>query len=210
MGRPRVIHIGPGGVAEEEAIEACLGVLSEGGLALLPAEGLYGLHARAGDERAYERLLAAKGLSQPRPFIVLLPTPGQVDGWASVVPAAAKQLIESVWPGPLTLVLRARTEVPEPLRPEGLVALRCPGSGFLRKLMSRLGSEIVSTSANRASEPPPADLEEVDGEILDAVQIAVDAGRLAGLGSTVVGFGRGGRPHLLRRGLWVPPSSWGG
>ncbi len=119
----------------EQAAARAAAVLRAGGIALLPAEGVYGLHALAADASAVERLRALKPRAAGRGFIGLIARPEDLKTWAKAE-ARASSLARAHWPGALTLVLEASPAVPASLRtPEQTVALRCPGSVFLRAVV---------------------------------------------------------------------------
>jgi L-threonylcarbamoyladenylate synthase len=157
--------------------------LRRGGVALLPAEGVYGLHARAEDPAAVERLLAMKPRPGKKGWIGLIGEPGDADRWAETGPRA-EALIRKHWPGALTLVLRAKPAIPASMRnDDGTIALRCPGSDFLRAVVRNATGLVISTSANEPGAPPLTRLEDFSSEIVDLV---VDQGPLSGTPSTVV------------------------
>jgi L-threonylcarbamoyladenylate synthase len=186
-------------------LPAAAGILQRGGVVLLPAEGLYGLHARALDARARARVRALKRAPAARGFILLVADPAAARGLARAMPGPAAHLAREAWPGALTLLLPAAPELPEELRPEGEVAVRCPGSALLRALCRMLDGPLLSTSANRSGRAAPAALTEIDAELLAGCDLAVDGGRLAGRGSTVARPLPDGRLVIVRPGLWAPP-----
>ncbi|HXF58531.1 MAG TPA: L-threonylcarbamoyladenylate synthase [Candidatus Saccharimonadales bacterium] len=158
-------------------------VLRKGGVALLPAEGVYGLHARAEDPAAVERLLSMKPRQGKKGWIGLIADPGDADRWAETGPRAAA-LIRKHWPGALTLVLPAKPALPAPMRnDDGTIALRCPGSDFLRAVVRNATGLVISTSANEPGAPPMLRPDGFPSEIVDLV---VDQGPLSGTPSTVV------------------------
>lgn len=186
------------------ALEATARALRAGELALLPAEGLYGLHACALRAEARARLSACKGGASDRPYILLIGTPAHALPFVSALPGPAAALLETAWPGPLTLLLPASERVAPELQREGRVALRCPGRAFLRELLLLLTEPLLSTSANRAGSPAPRSLETVDPEIRAACSVVVDRGTLNGEGSTVARPEADGRLTILREGAWRP------
>jgi len=130
----------PGGKWQDVARRAAV-VLRAGGVALLPAEGVYGLHALSENPVAVERLLALKPREEKKGFH----RPDRGPGGASAVDRAnarALSLAKSHWPRALTLVLRAGPSVPAALRnPDGTIALRCPGvPSFARPWRERVES----------------------------------------------------------------------
>ncbi len=178
------------------AAERAAAVLRMGRVALLPAEGVYGLHARAEDPGAVARLLALKPRSSEKRFVGLIAEPAEIGRW-SKPSALASALASEHWPGALTLVLRAATSVPESMRsPDGTVALRCPGNPFLRAVVAGAGGIVLSTSAN---EPGEAALLRPEGPIAERADLVVDQGALSGTPSTVA-LVEGDRVQVLREG----------
>jgi L-threonylcarbamoyladenylate synthase len=168
-----------------EAIARAAAAIRDGGIALLPAEGVYGLHALAASAEGVERLERLKPRGGGKSWIALVGRPGDVFRWVSAVPAPAAGLIKTHWPGALTIVLDAGPMLPPSLRaPDGTVALRCPGNALLRDVVLASGALVISTSANRPGEPPATRVEDAPQE--EAVAIALDAGPLSGSLSTIV------------------------
>jgi L-threonylcarbamoyladenylate synthase len=164
---------------------------------LLPAEGLYGYHVRADRPHALEALQSLKPREPGRGWIVLLAEATPPALWAAAFSDKARALAEAHWPGPLTMVLPAPPSTPAALvATDGTVALRCPGSAFLRAVLAAAGAPLVSTSANRPGEPPPARFEDC---VADGAALAVDGGPLSGLPSTVVRVD-GSTVRVLRSG----------
>ncbi|HEU4726175.1 MAG TPA: L-threonylcarbamoyladenylate synthase [Candidatus Eisenbacteria bacterium] len=171
--------------------------LARGGVALLPAEGLYGFHVRADLPAALDRLQVLKPREPGRGWIVLLAEPRVPAAWGPALDGKAAALAREHWPGALTLVVPAAPDAPpDVLAGDGTVALRCPGSDFLRAVIAAAGGPLVTTSANRPGAPPPSDFESADRE---GVSIAVDAGPLSGLASTVAQVD-GSTVRVLRSG----------
>ena len=120
---------------------------------------------------------------------------------AARVPPAAERIIEAFWPGWVTVVLEARSEVPMNLTAAmGKIGVRMPGHPVARALVLAAGRIITATSANLSGMPGIARIEELDGRISDAVDLILDAGPLrGGLGSTVVDATQA-PPTVLREG----------
>jgi L-threonylcarbamoyladenylate synthase len=205
--------------AWNDLIASLASLMRKGGLALLPAEGLYGLHVAVpwppaaeppappgapGEPEAVQRLRVIKASPHHRPFISLIGDVGHVRRLVSPVPALAQRLTERAWPGPLTLILPARGDYGTHICQKGLVALRCPGSVLLRELAGQLDGLLLSTSANPAGQPPPADLRAVAAEVREAVDAVVEGGHLMGKPSTLVQSTRDDELTLVRPGLWLP------
>jgi L-threonylcarbamoyladenylate synthase len=159
-------------------------VLARGEIAILPAEGLYGFHVRPDLRQGLSRLQAVKPRERGRGWILLLAEPGLPPAWDASLEGRAAALAAAHWPGPLTLVLPAPPGLPPDLVAEDrTVAVRCPGSEFLRGVAVAAGGLLVSTSANRPGGHAPAAVGEC---ARDGVALVVDGGALSGLPSTVV------------------------
>ena len=168
---------------ERDAVQRAADTLRAGGVALLPAEGVYGFHALATFAPAVERLRALKARAPERGFIGLLARIEDLTVQAEATPLALG-LARAHWPGPLTLVLPSRPEAPAALlASDGTIALRCPGSAFLRAVVAAAGGLVLSTSANEPGSPPAVRVGDVGGGAYD---LAVDGGDLSGIPSTVV------------------------
>jgi L-threonylcarbamoyladenylate synthase len=191
----RLIALTPGAPWQDAARRAGE-VLRAGGVALLPAEGVYGLHARAEDPAAVDRLTRLKPRAGKQGFIGLIADPGDAARWAETGDIA-ESLIERYWPGALTLVLRARPGVPEALiAADGTVALRCPGSDLLREIVRIATGIVISTSANEPGQPP---MIRAEGPLAESVDLVVDQGSLSGTPSTLVSVQEDG-VRVLRHG----------
>jgi tRNA threonylcarbamoyl adenosine modification protein (Sua5/YciO/YrdC/YwlC family) len=188
------IALGPG--TETSAIAGAAAALRAGGVALLPAEGVYGFHAMASSAAGVERLRAIKQRAEGKGFIGLVERVEDLDAW-SAADSAARDLARKHWPGPLTLVVAASPATPESLRaPDGTVALRCPGSAFLRSVVRTAGGLLLSTSANAPGGPAARRVGDAPDVGADFV---VDAGELPGAPSTIARV-LAGRIEVLREG----------
>jgi L-threonylcarbamoyladenylate synthase len=104
------------------------------------------------------------------------------------VPKAAQKLIRQFWPGPLTLVLPARKEIPKPLcNPSGGVGVRISSQAIATRLVNALGRPLTATSANPSGKEPARTVPEAKTYFGDQIEVFVDGGKLtAKTGSTVV------------------------
>jgi len=195
--------------ARGQAVARAAAALRDGRVVLLPAEGVYGLHALASSTAGVERLEAMKPRARGKGgkgWIALVGRPADAYRWIAALPAPAAVLIHAHWPGPLTIVLPAGPALPASLLgSDGCVALRCPGSEFLREVVLAAGGLLISTSANEPGEPPAVRAPEPE-TLPEAVAVVVDAGPLSGLPSTVVRVD-GERVVVLREGAVRVPGS---
>lgn len=176
-------------------------LLRAGGLVAIPTETVYGLAVRADDPVAVARLFAAKGRPADNPLIVHVADVADVTRVAAAMTPLARTLLDRFAPGPLTVVLEARDDLPRAVT-AGLdtVAVRIPAEATARTLLRLTGVPLAAPSANRSSRPSPTRAEHVLDDLDGRIDAVVDAGptRL-GLESTVVDA-RGTVPHVLREG----------
>lgn len=180
-------------------------LLLAGKLVAIPTETVYGLGANGLDEAAVQRIFAAKGRPQDNPLILHISEPKEMENFCRDIPPQAWLLAERFWPGPLTMVLPVRENVPKRTT-AGLdtVAVRCPKTEATRTLIRLAGVPIAAPSANRSGKPSTTTaahvLHDMDGRI-DAI---LDGGACeVGVESTIVDL-TGKTPRLLRPGGIAP------
>ena len=177
-------------------------LIRAGKLVAFPTETVYGLGANALDPAAVERIFAAKGRPKTSPLIVHVDSIEMARGLAAEWPAAAETLARRYWPGPLTLVLPKRAEIPD-IVTAGLptVGLRMPGHPLALELIRAAGVAIAGPSANRFTELSPTTASHVPEALADYV---LDGGPArVGIESTVLSLVGVpvGPPMLLRPGV---------
>ena len=172
---------------DPSAIKQAACVLADGGLVAFPTETVYGLGANALLGEAVAKIFAAKGRPADNPLIVHVASPEDVDKIAFVDERAAR-LMELFWPGPLTLVLVAKEDVPSITR-AGLstVAVRMPSHPVALALIEEARCPVAAPSANRSGRPSPTNAQAVVDDLNGAVDVVIDAGPTdVGVESTVV------------------------
>lgn len=164
-------------------------LLLAGKVVAIPTDTVYGLAAAAFQQEAVERIYQVKGRSPAAPVPVLIGTAAELSLLVESVPDGAWSLIESFWPGALTLVLPARPGVPTWVtRGGGTIGVRVPASRSCLELLQLLREPIVGTSANRSGDEPATSSREVQdklGNVIDAV-LEDDGSIQSGRASTVV------------------------
>jgi L-threonylcarbamoyladenylate synthase len=176
-----------------------LRALAEGSVVGLPTDTVYGLAARL-DGAPVARIFAAKGRPQGTALPVLVGDREQVGLVAASFPKRAWAIAERLWPGPLTVVVRARRRVGELVGGDGrTVGIRWPDHPLVEQLCLEAGPLAV-TSANRHGEPPCTSASAVLAAFgAGDVPLVVDGGDCDGAPSTVVDCS-GQRPVCLREG----------
>lgn len=169
------------------SLDAAVHAVSRGEVIVLPTDTVYGVGADAFSPDAVARLLAAKGRDRQTPPPVLIPSVRTVDGLARDVSVAARALMDSFWPGPLTVIVHAQPSLAWDLgETRGTVALRVPDHGAALALLARTGPLAV-TSANLTGKAAATSAEDAREQLGPAVSVYLDAGDSPlGIASTII------------------------
>ena len=172
-------------------------LLSEGEVGLVPTETVVGIVA---GEPGLPRLAGIKGRDPAKPIALLCPSAKSAFALASHVPPVAETLADSLWPGPLTLVLDTEDG--------GTVGLRVPDHPTIQALLAEYGGPLYATSANPSGRPAPARLDDVAPAIEEDVDFVVDGEPGSGEASAVVDLSKG-RAVILRPGAGLDEAGLG-
>ena len=186
-------------------------LLRAGELVAFPTETVYGLGADAANAAAVAKIFTAKGRPADHPLIVHLSGHDAVDHWAEQVPDVAWELMETFWPGPLTLILKKQAWVPSTVTGgQDTVGLRVPGHPVAPELLRRFAAAsgehagIAAPSANRFGRISPTTAAHVQEELGDRISLILDGGPCkVGIESTIVDCSRA-EPVVLRPGHIAP------
>lgn len=180
-------------------------LIRSGELVAIPTETVYGLGANGLDVEAVAKIFAAKGRPQDNPLILHIAGPEEMEDYCHHIPQRAYDLAQAFWPGPLTMVLPARANVPR--RTTGgldTVAIRCPDSAVTRQIIRLSGVPIAAPSANLSGKPSTTTAEHVLHDHDGKISAIVDGGPCrVGVESTIVDLTEE-RPRLLRPGGITP------
>ncbi|MCL2616525.1 MAG: L-threonylcarbamoyladenylate synthase [Defluviitaleaceae bacterium] len=187
--------------ADDANLRTAADVIVAGGLVAFPTETVYGLGANGLSASACAKIYQAKGRPSDNPLILHISDISQIDSLAAEVGWAARALAESFWPGPMTLVLKRTSRVPD-IVAGGLdtVGIRLPKGRVARELISRAGVPIAAPSAIVSGRPSSTRAEHVAEDLGGKVDMIIDGGlSVYGLESTIVDVS-GAVPCLLRPG----------
>jgi L-threonylcarbamoyladenylate synthase len=187
-------------------LDAAVDAFRAGGVIACPTETFYGLCVDPFDAGAVRRLFELKGRGFDKPVSCIVKDVEMLWTIAAEVPPAALILIERFWPGPLTIVFKARPHIPPGLLAgTGRIGARVSSDAVARRLVDALGSPMTATSANPAGKAPAVTAREVAGYFDGSVDVVIDGGRApGGMPSTVVDV-TGDEVVVVREGA-VPAS----
>jgi L-threonylcarbamoyladenylate synthase len=171
---------------ETEIVSEAVRVIQQGGVVVFPTRSLYGLAADAWNVQAVRRVFEIKRRAPENPLLVLVRNREDALLFAEDIPPSAACLMD-LWPGKLTLVLRARSSVQNALTGgTGRIGIRMPGHPVAAALVNALGGPITGTSANISGDHGCSTIQELDPYVAENVDLVLDAGPLTpGNGSTV-------------------------
>ena len=188
-------------IFSKKDIEEAAQILKAGGLVAFPTETVYGLGGNGLDKEAARKIYAAKGRPSDNPLILHVSKMEEVYPLVESVPEKAKRLMESFWPGPLTLILKKSKIVPlESTGGLDTVAIRCPDNALTLELIERAGLPVAGPSANLSGSPSPTEASHVYHDLAGRIEGILDDGAVGiGVESTILDMSTD-RPTLLRPG----------
>jgi len=167
---------------------SAVAVLKAGGVVAFPTTGLYGLGVDALNPLAIEKIFRIKQRDFGKPILVLIKDESDLSDIVKKIPAPAKRMMTAFWPGKVTIILEARSALPDILTGgTGKIGVRVPQHPVASALVKAFGGPVTGTSANLSGAPGCSAVADLDPGLADSLDMVLDAGPLAGgAGSTVV------------------------
>jgi len=182
-------------------IKAALEVLQNGGIILYPTDTIWGIGCDAANETAVQRIYALKNRIDSKSMLVLMENAALIDRYVEEVPDVAYDLIE-LTDKPLTIIYDgARNLAKNLIAEDGSIGIRITSETFSKELIRRFKRPIVSTSANISGKPSPACFDEIEKEILEAVDYVVkfrQEDSAKALPSSIIKLGKSGEVKIIR------------
>ncbi len=188
-------------VPQYDVMQEAARVLREGGVLVMPTDSVYGIGCAAtSGNPAHQRIFSIKRRERSQTLPWLIADPEDLYALGQEVPAWMYELARELWPGALTLVVRASDAVPPEYRAaNGTIALRVPDSNLVCSLVREVGP-LATTSANTHGEAAPTSGAGVEPRIVEAADLTLDAGPVPiAIASTIVGC-EDGRLRVFREG----------
>jgi L-threonylcarbamoyladenylate synthase len=176
-------------------------LLSQGELVAIPTETVYGLAGNALSAEVVTKIFSVKNRPKFDPLIIHVPNIEHVRRYVREIPDKAKQLAEKFWPGPLTILFRKKSIIPD-LVTAGLdtVGIRCPDHPLTRRLLEKLPFPLAAPSANPFGYISPTTAAHVNEQLGSKLKYILDGGPCTlGIESTIIGF-ENDEPVVLRLG----------
>ncbi|MDO5558679.1 MAG: L-threonylcarbamoyladenylate synthase [Oscillospiraceae bacterium] len=190
----------------ENDLEIAALLLKNGEIVGIPTETVYGLGADATNADAVRKIFEVKGRPSDNPMIVHICDMDMLREYADDIPTVVYRLAEKFWPGPLTMVLSKRSNIPDVVS-AGLdtIGLRMPDNEATLKIIKNLGRPVAAPSANKSGYPSPTTAQHVYDDMNGKIAAVVDAGPCTvGVESTVISFEGYDSVRILRPGYITP------
>ncbi|WP_027721001.1 L-threonylcarbamoyladenylate synthase [Maridesulfovibrio zosterae] len=187
-------------MSEQEAIN----IIKTGGVLIYPTETLFAVGADACDERAANRVALIKGRPVSKPLPLIIGSMEQLDLVTSFASADLLRIASHFWPGPLSILVKAREELPSAVKDSrGYTSVRWTDHPLASSLCLKARTPLIATSANMSGKPATADVSKLDADLTVMVEGVFDSepGPRGGSPSTVIEPFKDGRIKILREGV---------
>ncbi len=185
----------------DQDIDRAAKLLKCGGLIIYPTDTVYGLGVDAENPQALDRLFSIKQRDRYKPVSLIASDVGMVKKLTAELPEYGEKLMDSFWPGPLTIVLKTLPGNPGSTGGDrGTIGIRIPANELCIRLVRAFGRPITSTSANLSGGADCSAVDQIHRSLRSAADLIIDAGRTEGaVPSTVISIAED-RPRIIREG----------
>ena len=199
-GKAAIRTVDPG-TPDPELIEQAAAVIRGGQTVIYRTRCLYGLGADALNPAAVDRVFRIKQRAPANPVSILVADREMLEACAAEIPEVAEKIMQTFWPGGITLVLRADSMLPRGLTGgTGTIGIRMPAHPVARVLVAAVQRPITATSANLSGQAGSRGIKALPGTVAEAAGLVLDAGELEpGIGSTILDV-TCAPPRILREG----------
>lgn len=175
-------------------------LVKSGGVIVYPTDTVYGIGGNPLREDVVTRIKEIKGRGEKAMPILASSLEKAMD--VAIFGDLAKELAKEFWPGPLTIVLKAKINFPKSLTAgEDSIGIRVPNHELALKIIDASGGILIGTSANISGMPPIKSVEELDRRIEEKVDLVIDGGTVKlGLPSTVIKIENERKIKIIRKG----------
>lgn len=186
-------------ILSKNQIEEASEILKNGGILAFPTETVYGLGVVAPSEENYLKLVKVKNRHPDKPFTLMISSITQVLNYLEI-DELSKKIIKNCMPGPITLILKAKKEIPTCVdHGTGYVGIRMPDDKFVLSLIDAVKAPLFVPSCNKADCVPAKNTKEVIDAFHDEIDGVIDGSCNNGVPSTIIKV-VDGKMTLIRQG----------
>ena len=176
-------------------------IIREGGIVIFPTETVYGIGTNGLNKKAIKRLYEVKQRPINKPITLLISDIEMINKIAKNITKLEYDLMNTFFPGPLTIILQKKDIIPDILTANGnTIGIRMPSGKIARKLIKYAGIPIATPSANISGKPSGTNIKDIKKDFEGKVDCFIDNGESKlGIPSTIVKVVNN-VPHILRKG----------
>jgi len=184
-----------------EIIEKAVSLLSRGEIIAFPTDTVYGVGGDIFSEVAIKRIYRLKNRPTNKPINALISSEDQLKMIVESIPNDAESIIEKFWPGPLTIILKKKTEVSDKVTSSlNTIGVRMPNNRIALEIIKKFEKPLATTSANISDKPSPLTADDVYTSFQDSLPMIIDSQeKVMGIESTIITF-ESTKPQILRIG----------
>ncbi len=188
-------------IPSPDSLKKAVIFLRKGGIVAFPTDTFYGLGVDIFCKAALERIYQAKGRKATNPILVVIANITYLRSLTAQVSEEAKSLIKQFWPGPLTLLFPARSDLPSALVGEtGKIGVRIPAHPTALALLNEWNGPLTATSANPTGQKSPMTVQEISLSLKKKLDLILDAGPTTGENESTIIDTTLHPPRLVREG----------
>ena len=190
------------GLSDSEGIRIeAAKIIARGGVIAFRTDTFYGLGADPLNQQAVRRIRELKGREDTKAILLLISDLGEANRFIAQQSKDFQRVAARLWPGPLTLVGLARSELPSELTAgTGTIGVRLPDDEDVRAFVRACGGALTATSANVSGQPPACSADDVRNYFPAGVELIVDGGLVTATQASTVLDLSGTTPRLIREG----------
>ncbi len=198
--RSNIVKVNPNSI-NDKIIENAVSFLSRGEIIAFPTDTVYGVGGDIFSEAAINRIYRLKNRPTNKPINALISSEDQLKMIVESIPAYARSIIKKFWPGPLTIILKKKTEVSDKVTCSlDTIGVRMPNNRVVLEIIKKFEKPLATTSANISGQPSPLTADDVYNNFQESLPIIIDSQEKAlGIESTIVTFASS-KPQILRIG----------
>jgi L-threonylcarbamoyladenylate synthase len=173
---------------EGRALEQAISTVQRGGVAAFPTDTVYGIGASLRHPAALARIYDIKGRPPDKPIPILVSRADVIPDLVEDADPDLVALAHRYWPGPLTVILRAKASLPVEVKaPDGTCGIRIPNHSVPLAIAQANGGAIATTSANKSGELAATQASAIRESLGDELDLILDGGIAPGsVASTVI------------------------
>ncbi len=169
----------------DSALDVATAVLKTGGIIIYPTDTVYGIGGDATNEQTVRKIRELKGIVGPKSLSVMVGDAGTIEYYCETG-LWEDMILSNFLPGPYTFILKQQNNRPIPATENQKLGVRMPQNEFCQYLCQKFGKPIVSTSANITTEPAPVRFEDINKNLIENVDLAIDGGETTYKGPSLV------------------------